>query len=103
MTVEKVSSMKTTSSVAEVLNNTIVTTGETKYKTTVTTVGSKYEESENLYNHLTDLLNPDVTWKPWYCKRFHAIGRERVLVLASQAKADGLTPKKLFSHLLKLG
>ena len=38
---------------------------------------------------------------PWYIKCFVEIGRERVMILASQAKADGENPQRLFSYLLK--
>lgn len=89
----------TTSSVSELLNNTTVTTVNNKFKTTVTTVGTKYKEADILFEDLSDLVNQD--FKKWYCKRFHELGHEKVLRLASQARSDGLQPRKLFSYLLR--
>ncbi len=40
-------------------------------------------------------------FKAWYCKVWYKIGRERFGILASQARADGKDPKKLFSYLLR--
>jgi hypothetical protein len=74
------------------------------YKTTVrkkggNTTGKNYEEANFLFNDLLDLVNED--FREWYCKLFYRFGHVRVLVLASQARADGKDPKKLFSKLLK--
>jgi len=90
--------MNPTSSVSEVLNNTTVTTGN-KLNPTVTVVGTKYKLADELFDNLSDLVNPE--FRAWYCQRFHALGRDKVLVLASQARNDGLNPRKLFSYLLK--
>ena len=80
---------------------TTVTTG-IKLKPTVTTVGTNYQLTESLYTELDDLVNS--TFKLWYCKRFHALGYDRVLVLASQARNDAKFDKcRLFSYLLKKG
>lgn len=71
---------------------------------TAETTGSKksensYTEVDRLYDHLQPLLNDQ--FRKWYCGVFFKLGRERVLVLASQAKADSNDdPKKLFSKLL---
>ena len=46
-----------------------------------------------------DLMHPD--FYAWHCKAFYAIGRERYHILASQARADGKDPARLFSHLLR--
>ncbi len=46
-----------------------------------------------------DLMSPQ--FKAWYCKVWYKIGRERFAVLASQARADGKDPRKLFSYLLR--
>lgn len=59
----------------------------------------KYFETDVLYDDLKDLVND--TFRLWYLHTFHKIGRERVLILASQARADGKEPRKLFSHLLR--
>lgn len=79
---------------------TTVTTG-LEFKPTVTTVGTKYQLTESLYTELSDLVNS--SFKSWYCKRFHQLGSDRVLVLASQARNDGKEPRRLFSSLLKRG
>lgn len=70
-------------------------------KSTPITVGKKeYQEQDQLFEILSDLVNEQ--FKPWYCSRFYAIGRERVMILASQARADALQDKqKLFSYLLR--
>lgn len=81
------------------LNNTTVTTGLNNINTTVTIVGKNYRLTEALYEDLSDLVNP--TFKKWYCKHFHRLGKDRVLQLASVARNDGLEPRKLFSKLLK--
>jgi hypothetical protein len=61
--------------------------------------GEKFQEADQLFDMLKDLVNED--WKPWYCKHFHRLGRERTLILAAQARVDGFDKRKLFSHLLK--
>ena len=59
----------------------------------------KYKDIDLLYEDLKELCNSD--YRLWYCKQFNIIGRERVLILASQARADGTDSKKLFSHLIR--
>lgn len=61
--------------------------------------GRKYHDIDLLYNELSDLVNDK--FKAWYCSAFFKLGREKVLNLASVAKADGKDPVKLFSHLLQ--
>lgn len=84
---------------------TIVTTGskEASSNTTVSTnpsdKGTVYRDADALYAELSDLVNEQ--FKAWYCHHFHRIGRERVFVLAAQARADGFNKRRLFSHLLK--
>jgi len=68
-------------------------------KKTTTGINQKYKDIDLLYAELSGLCNSQ--FKLWYCKEFNRIGRERVLVLASQARADGNDQVKLFSHLLK--
>lgn len=80
------------------LQDTTVTTGLNNLKTTVTVVGKNYRLTEELYNQLPDLVNPE--FKKWYCKRFHVLGTDEVLKRASIARSDGLEPRKLFSKLL---
>jgi hypothetical protein len=72
---------------------TIGTTGKEK------TEGKSYAETNLLYNDLKYLANDK--FRSWYCKVFFKIGRQRVLILASQAKVDGNDPIKLFAHLLQ--
>lgn len=62
--------------------------------------GRSYTDINILFDDfkVQGLVNEE--FKAWYCKAFFKLGRDRVLVLASQAKADGNDPLKLFSHLL---
>ena len=77
----------------------LVSTGTNKYiPTGISTDTNKYD-NDLLFDELSDLVNP--SFRAWYCKQFYKLGNQRVLQLASQARADGKNPKKLFSHLLK--
>ena len=60
---------------------------------------TNWYENDYLYDQLSDLVNNQ--FKGWYMKQFYRIGKERVLILASQARSDGKQPAKLFSKLLK--
>jgi hypothetical protein len=73
----------------------LVSTGIKKSNPTDT----NWYDNDHLFSQLGDLVNSQ--FKAWYCKRFYAIGKDRVLVLASQARADGKNPPRLFSMLLK--
>jgi membrane-bound lytic murein transglycosylase MltF len=59
---------------------------------------SKYE-NDVLYEQLPDLVNDQ--YRAWFCKHFYRLGREKVLQLASVARADGHDPAKYFCRLLK--
>jgi membrane-bound lytic murein transglycosylase MltF len=82
-----------------------VPTGFNKVKTTDTTginCGSKYTkryDADELFDQLSELVNP--VYRAWYCKMFYKIGKDKVMQIASIAKADGKEPRKLFSLLLK--
>ncbi len=80
------------------LNNQLVSTGRSKYLPTGTTDNNCYD-NDHLFEQLKDLVNPQ--FRAWYCKRFYKLGRDRVLQLASIARADGKQPARLFSKLLK--
>lgn len=56
-------------------------------------------EIDQLLIEYSDLINP--SFKAWYCKRFSALGIDNVHKYASQARADGRQPSKLFSFLIK--
>lgn len=77
----------------------LTTVGINNLNTTVTTVGNKYKLTESLYTELGGLVND--AFKPWYCKQFHRLGVDKVMQLASIARADGREPARLFSRLLK--
>lgn len=80
----------------------LIPTGNNKVISTDTTVkdrGHKRWDADHLFDQMPDLVNP--TFKAWYCKMFYAIGRDRVLQLASLARQDGKDHRKYFSHLLK--
>lgn len=59
---------------------------------------NKYD-NDFLYEQLQELCCP--TYKAWYCREFYRLGRDKVLQLASIAKADGNEPAKYFSRLIK--
>jgi hypothetical protein len=63
--------------------------------------GRKYSDITMLYEDLKaqGLVNEE--FKAWYCSAFFKIGRDKVLVLSSQARADGKDPQKLFNHLIQ--
>lgn len=63
------------------------------------TTGKKIYETDFIYSDLSDLVNDQ--YRAWYCSKIHAIGRDRIMILAAQARADGKDKKKLFSHLLR--
>jgi len=60
---------------------------------------TNWYDNDHLYSQLSDLVND--SFKPWYMKQFYRLGKDRVLILAAQAKVDGRQPAKLFSSLLK--
>jgi hypothetical protein len=82
------------------------------YDTTVTTVknrattivagnrGLQYLEADQLFSQFSDLVNDQ--FKPWYCKHFHRLGRQKTFELAALARADGFNKRRLFSYLLKV-
>lgn len=63
--------------------------------------GRKYSDVTMLFDDLKAQGIVNEQFKAWYCSVFFKLGRDRVLVLASQARADGTDPQKLFSHLLQ--
>ena len=81
----------------------LIPTGINSVYSTDTTVkdrgGEKKFDADHLFEMLPDLVNP--TFKAWYCKMFYALGKDRVLQLASLARQDGKDNRKYFSHLLK--
>lgn len=64
-------------------------------------VADNFQPVTALYDSLSSLLNPK--FRAWYCQRFYQLGTQRVLELASIARADGHNKPKLFSLLLKRG
>lgn len=78
-----------------------LSTGQLDLKPTVQ-LSTETNEIDDLYLQLKDLVNDK--FRGWYCKQFFYIGKERVLILAAQARADYRTsPQRLFSYLLKKG
>lgn len=47
----------------------------------------------------SDVMSP--RFYKWYCQAWYDLGREKFHQLASQARADGKHPAKLFSKLVK--
>ncbi len=82
---------------------------DTDSKTTVRTaatvglkkLGRSYTDITILYEDMQAKGLVNDKFKAWYCSAFFKLGREKVNVLASQARADGKDPVKLFSHLLQ--
>lgn len=77
----------------------LITTGINKLNPTDTTGSSKKYDNDHLFGMFPDLVNP--TFKAWYCKVFYKLGKDLVLRLASEARADGKDKRKYFSVLLK--
>ena len=64
-----------------------------------TNVYTQTHDNDILFNQLSDLVND--TFRAWYCRQFYKLGTQRVLQMASIARADGKYPAKLFSKMLK--
>jgi len=79
-------------------NTTDISIDINKYIPTDTNCYRKYE-NDFLFEELSDLCSKD--FRGWYCKLFYKLGREKVLKLASIARADGKNPPRYFSYLLK--
>lgn len=75
-------------------------TGEQSSNPTATD-NCNWQDADALVGMLSDVINPDPAWRPWYCKRFMALTREEVLKRASIARADGKDRRRYFSILLK--
>jgi hypothetical protein len=77
------------------LNSVSVSANTTDYKPVSKSNGG----IGTLFQELQDLVNPE--YKAWYYKKFMALGRERILILAAIARADAKTDKrKYFSVML---
>lgn len=81
--------------VSSLINQRQLSTERNKLKTTV----NCEDTIDLLIVELSDLVNSQ--FKAWYCKMFYRLGRERVMILASKARADGYDKRKYFSKLLK--
>lgn len=66
---------------------------------TNTNVYTQTHDNDILFNQLSDLVNNQ--FRAWYCRQFYKLGTQRVLQIASVARADGKQPAKLFSKMLK--
>lgn len=60
---------------------------------------SKKYDNDFLFEDLSDLVNE--SFKGWYMKQFYRLGKDRILQLASIARADGKNPQRYFSYLIK--
>ena len=57
------------------------------------------EVVDQLLIECSDLIIPN--WKPYFARKFYTLNRDRVMVLASQARQDSrTTPPRLFSYLI---
>ncbi len=77
----------------------LIPTGKYSERIPTDTTDINCYDNDYLYMELSDLVNPQ--FKSWYMKCFYKLGKDRVLTLAAQARADGKQPRKLFSLLLK--
>ena len=59
----------------------------------------KQEKIDMLLEECKDVINPD--YKKWFAKAFQTMEANQVLKLASQAKADGRDPERLFCYLIR--
>lgn len=64
--------------------------------------GRKYSDITILYDDLNSQGLVNSKYKAWYCSQFFKLGREKVLRIASESKADGKDPQKLFNHKLSV-
>lgn len=82
-------------------NYQLVSTGINKFNPTGTpNLRGKQYDNDHLFEMLSDLCNNQ--FKAWYCKMFYKLGKDKVLALASIARADAKTDKRrYFSYLLK--
>ena len=64
--------------------------------------GRKYSDITLLYDDLNAQGLVNTRYKAWYCSQFFKLGREKVMRIASEAKADGTNPQKLFNHKLSV-
>lgn len=82
------------------LSQLVPTEGNKVTSTDTTDISCTKFDNDVLYAMLGDLVNND--FRKWYCKQFYRLGRDRVLLLASTARADAKTDKRrYFSRLLK--
>ena len=85
--------------------STVLPTDTNWYKKTsnpTDTTNHRLYDNDLLYGELGDLVNPDPKWRPYYCKKFYELGKDVVLRLAGEARADcRIDRRRLFSHLLK--
>jgi hypothetical protein len=78
----------------------LVSTDRNKFLVSTDISTGKTYDNDQLFEMLTDLVNPQ--YRAWYCGLFYKLGKERVLRLASVARADAKTnPRGYFSKLLK--
>lgn len=62
-------------------------------------VGKYSYDCDFLYQDLGDLVNDG--FESWYKSTFYKLGKDKVLRLASIARADGINKNRYFSFLLK--
>jgi hypothetical protein len=98
--------MNSISSVIDNKHNTIPTgpIGEQSSKPTGPTGKERLTKQEVLgcdiaLSDYSDLMSKE--FYAWYCKAFYKLGRERFARIASEARADGQNPKRLFSFKIK--
>lgn len=83
----------------QIIKRQLIPTGINNNKYIPTDTTDIVYDNDRLYSDLSDLVNNQ--FRAWYCKMFYQLGKDRVLILASQARQDGKHKQKLFSKLLK--
>jgi hypothetical protein len=77
----------------------LVSTGKSNYiPTDISTVTNKKYDNDFLFDELKDLVNDN--FKAWYMSKFYKLGKDKVLELASIARADGKNRQRYFSYLI---
>lgn len=87
----------TTSSVKEVLNNTNSPIASSQLDKTSNPIGNSLL-IDKLLRDYSELIDPNYT--KWFAKRFYTIPFDLIHRCASEARADGKDPKRLFAHLI---
>ena len=94
-----------TSSVGQVIKDTIESTDSNSLNKTIATVTTDSNSNgygywnDSIYAEIPDLVND--AFRAWYCDAFYKLGKNRTLGFIVEARREGKNPARYFSHLLK--